>query len=84
MRESEACRRVEFKFRMKETNILAGTGIIEELTQTLGEAGLEVSVDEATGDIRLNSTIMFGSNSAVIKKRVRRLSGSSCRFIWMC
>ena len=66
--DSEACRRVEFKFRMKETNILAGTGIIEELTQTLGEAGLEVSVDEATGDIRLNSTIMFGSNSAEVKK----------------
>ena len=63
----EACRRVEFKFRMKETGFLAGTGIIEELTQVFEEAGLEVSVDEDTGDIRLNSTIMFDTNSAQVK-----------------
>ncbi len=63
----EACRRVEFKFRMKDTGILAGTGIIEELTQTLRESGLEVTVDEDTGDIRLNSTIMFDTNSAEVK-----------------
>ncbi len=65
--DMEACRRVEFKFRMKETGILAGTGIIEELTQVLGTSGLEVSVDEDTGDIRLNSTIMFETNSAEVK-----------------
>ena len=65
--DMEACRRVEFKFRMRETGILAGTGIIEELTQVFEEAGLEVSVDEDTGDIRLNSTIMFDTNSAEVK-----------------
>ena len=63
----EACRRVEFKFRMRETGILAGTGIIEELTQVFEDAGLEVSVDEDTADIRLNSTIMFDTNSAEVK-----------------
>ncbi len=68
----EACRRVEFKFRMKETGILAGTGIVEELTQVLAESGLEVSVDEDTGDIRLNSTIMFDTNSAEVKEEGQR------------
>ena len=64
----EACRRVEFKFRMRDPGILAGTGIIEELTQVLEESGLEVSVDENTGDIRLNSTIMFDTSSAEVKE----------------
>lgn len=52
---------------MKDTGILAGTGIIEELTKTLGESGLDVSVDEDTGDIQLNSAIMFDTNSAEVK-----------------
>ena len=69
--DTEACRRVEFKFRMRETGILAGTGIIEELTQVFSEAGLEVAVDEDTGDIRLNSTIMFDTNSAEVKAEGR-------------
>ncbi len=68
----EACRRVEFKFRMKDPGILAGTGIIEELTQVLEESGLEVSVDENTGDICLNSTIMFDTNSAEVKEAGRK------------
>lgn len=69
--DMDACRRVEFKFRMKETGALAGTGIIEELTRALGESGLEVSIDEDTGDIQLNSTIMFDTNSAEVKAEGR-------------
>ena len=49
------------------------TQIIQELTRALNEANLGASVDPATGDITLESTVFFDSNSYTIKEEGRML-----------
>ena len=49
------------------------TQIIQELTRALNEASLGASVDPATGDITLESTVFFDSNSYTIKEEGRML-----------
>ena len=47
--------------------------IIEELSQALSKAGLGANVDKTTGDIMLESTVFFDSNSSNIKDEGREL-----------
>ena len=47
--------------------------IIQDLTRALNEANLGASVDRATGDIMLESTVFFDSNSYAIKEEGREL-----------
>ncbi len=47
--------------------------IIQELTKALRQANLSASVDSATGDITLESTVFFDSNSYNIKEEGRQL-----------
>ena len=47
--------------------------IIEELSQALSKAGLGANVDKTTGDIMLESTVFFDSNSSSIKDEGREL-----------
>lgn len=47
--------------------------IIEDLSQALSRANLSAKVDPATGDIKLESTVFFESNSSVIKEEGKQL-----------
>lgn len=49
------------------------TKIIQELSRALSEANLAAKVDPATGDIVLESTVFFESNSSTIKEEGQRL-----------
>ncbi len=49
------------------------TKIIQELTKALRQANLNASVDGTTGDIILESTVFFDSNSYSIKEEGREL-----------
>ena len=49
------------------------TKIIRELTQALAEANLGAKVDQTTGDIMLESTVFFDSNSSTIKEEGKEL-----------
>lgn len=49
------------------------TKIIQELSRALSEANLSAKVDPATGDIVLESTVFFESNSSTIKEEGQRL-----------
>jgi len=49
------------------------TKIIQELSQALAQANLAAKVDSATGDIVLESTVFFESNSSTIKPEGQQL-----------
>ncbi len=49
------------------------TKIIQELSQALKKANLKADVDKTTGDIVLQSTVFFESNSSTIKDEGRQL-----------
>ena len=49
------------------------TKIIQDLTKALAQANLKASVDKTTGDIVLESSVFFDSNSYTIKDEGRQL-----------
>lgn len=49
------------------------TKIIQELSKALSAANLKASVDKTTGDITLESTVFFESNSSAIKEEGKQL-----------
>lgn len=49
------------------------TKIIQDLSKALSAANLKASVDKTTGDITLESTVFFESNSSAIKEEGKQL-----------
>ena len=56
-----------------DTGIHLSAKIIQALSQALSRANLSAKVDNATGDITLESTVFFESNSSTIKDEGREL-----------
>jgi outer membrane protein OmpA-like peptidoglycan-associated protein len=55
----EASRRVEIKFQIRDSHLLAETDLVGELTSRLNEAGIPASVNPETGDVLPEGILFF-------------------------
>ena len=55
----EASRRVEIKFQIRDSHLLAETDLVGELTSRLNEAGVPASVNPETGDVLPDGILFF-------------------------